>query len=211
MVTFNSPPDWGELASSKTYAMAMIALGAFLAISGLFFLIFLGVNWGEITSRGLRGDFMQMITFCWASLFFGTFVILQNRKRLKRISLKEQGLGEVELETPSLERFVLVFALICLNIALGLLTNNIAYYFFGVGFILLGINEFLARTSKRYKDSVGRVSRQIIVVAVATSAVICYTFVSVNLLLAFIGFGILIAYFGFVLFTRYWKKIRIRD
>ena len=206
-MVISNPPDWEQkLLGSKTYAKAMIVLGVFLAISGLFFLIFLGVNWAEITGRGLEGAFMRLIVFSAFSLFFGTFSILQNWKRLKRTSLKEQGLSEVERKTPFFDRFAFLFAIICLYVTIGLFTNNVGYYIAGIGFILLAVNEFLIRTSKRYKDSVGRVSRQIIGVTAAASVAIYYAFVSVNLLVAYIGFAIIIAYFGFVLFTRYRKK-----
>ena len=211
-MVISNPPEWEQrLFNSKTYAKAMIALGVFLAISGLFFLIFLGLNWAEITGRGLEGAFMRLIVFSAFSLFFGTFSILQNRKRLKRISLKEQGLSEVDRETPFLERIIFLLLITCLTFAIGLFAiglfaNNVGPYIFGIGFILLTVNEFLAHTSKRYKESVGRVSRQIIGVTFAASVAIYYTFVGVNLPVAYIGFAIIIAYFGFALFTRYRRK-----
>jgi hypothetical protein len=194
-----------------------LLLGVFFAVSGSFFLILFGVGWREITVQGLEGAFMPWIVISAFCLFFGTFTILQNMKRLKRISLKEQGVTEGEWQTPSLkkeqrssdvERFAFFLALICLNFALGFLRNNIGFYVFGIGFILLVVNEVLARTSKRYKDSVGRVAHKIIGVTVAAFATIYYAFVNVNLLVASIGFTIITAYFGFLLFTRYRKKIR---
>ena len=67
----------------------MTALGIFLVFTGLFMLVFFGMNWGEITMRDYEETFMRWIVIAVSSLFLGAFLILKNRKRKKTIVYHE--------------------------------------------------------------------------------------------------------------------------